>query len=86
MRRLLVGAVVLCGCQKAAEHTPDETVVALDQIPSAAMDAAKKKLPGVKFDTAWKTENGAFEICGKTRQGKIRDLQVTSTGEVLEVD
>lgn len=85
MRYLLMMAVLFCGCSKA-EKKVDETVVSLTDIPEPAMQAAKAKLPGVTFDTAWKTESGAYEIRGKTKEGKIRDLQVTATGEVLEVD
>ncbi len=85
MRVVLLWALLLGGCAKTGKQA-DETVVALDQVPAAVMAAAKKELPGVKFNTAWKTESGAFEIRGKTPEGKIRDVQVTATGDVLEVD
>lgn len=85
MRKWAFALLFLAGCS-AAEQKPDDTVVALEQVPEAAMKAAKEKLPGVTFDTAWKTETGAYEIRGKDSRGKIRDLQVTESGEVLEVD
>jgi hypothetical protein len=78
-------AVVGCG-----EEFQREEAVPIDKLPPAALKAAQSKLPGVKFDTAWKVkaEGGkeGFEIRGKTKDGKIRDAQVTATGEVLEVD
>lgn len=86
MRRLCLCAVLLCGCGGTTEHATDETVVPMDQVPEAAMKAARAELPGVQFDTAWQLENGAYEIRGKTAEGKIRDLQVTASGEVLEID
>jgi len=79
---------VLCflaiGC--GGRHESDE-VVPIDKLPSAALKAAQEKLPGVKFDTAWKEKGtDAYEIRGKTKDGKMRDAKVTSDGKVLEVD
>jgi hypothetical protein len=60
--------------------------VPIDQLPPAALKAAREKLPGVRFDTAWKEKGeDAYEIRGKTRGGKIRDAKVTADGRVLEV-
>lgn len=84
---LLAATALLLGCgEPEAER---EEVVPLDQLPPAAMKAAKEKLPEITFDTAWKTEEDgrmAFEVRGKTRDGKTRDVKVTADGEVLEVD
>ncbi len=78
-----VVAIVMAGCGGKIEKTE---IVPLDKVPAAAMDAAKTKLPDVKFDTAWKTKNGNYEIRGKSAEGKVRDLQVTESGTVVEVD
>lgn len=86
MRWLKVFAVLsitITGCGGKIEKTE---IVPLDKVPAAAMDAAKTKLPDVKFDTAWKTKNGNYEIRGKSAEGKVRDLQVTEAGKVVEVD
>lgn len=85
MRRFALLGLLICGCAKT-DHRADDSVVPLNEVPAAAIKAAQAELPGVKFDTAWKTEGGAFEIRGKTPQGKIRDVQVTASGEVVEVD
>jgi hypothetical protein len=50
------------------------------------MTSAKGKLPEVKFDTAWKTRSGNFEVRGKTAAGKVRDVQVSPEGKIIEVD
>jgi hypothetical protein len=79
---LLAGA----GCGEERERVQSVTK---DQIPPKVLEAAKKKLPGVQFNAAWKeTEGGttAYEIRGMQKDGKIRDVKVSEAGEVLEVD
>jgi hypothetical protein len=80
-------AVIGCG-DVVVEH--DETVP-LDQVPAVVMAVAKKKLPEITFETAWKQKgkNGAedaFEIRGRNDKGKTRDVKVSASGKVLEVD
>ena len=50
------------------------------------MKSAKAKLPEIKFDSAWKTTDGAYEVRGKAKSGKIHDVRVSEAGDVLEVD
>jgi hypothetical protein len=74
------------GCGEVGEHV--ETVP-LDQVPAPALKVARETLPEVTFDSAWKEKGegkDAYEIRGKTKSGKIRDLKVTADGKVLEVD
>ena len=53
-------------------------------------DAAKKAIPRVKFNEAWKNldRKGAlhsYEIRGKNAaDGKIREVRVSLSGEILE--
>jgi hypothetical protein len=75
---LLLLAVACSG--KKAENVP------LNQVPDKVMKSAKEKLPDVKFDQAWKTANGNYEVRGKEKSGKVRDVQVTPEGKVVEVD
>jgi hypothetical protein len=84
MRFFWLPLVLLLGC----EHAPpsDESVIPLQQVPPTAMQAAKKQLPDVNFEKAWKVSEGTFEVRGKNKSGKIRDVQVTADGKVLEVD
>jgi len=79
---VLVLAVLLVGCG----GTSKVENVDLDKVPEPAMKAAREKLPDVKFEQAWKTPNGNYEIRGKARNGKVRDIQVKPNGEVVEVD
>jgi uncharacterized membrane protein YkoI len=82
---LVLGLVAGCG-KEAGE---DDVSIPLTEIPPAVMKIAEKELPGVKFDSAFKeTKNGedVFEVRGKTKEGKIRDVEVTAKGKVVEVN
>jgi hypothetical protein len=83
MTALLAAA---CGCGESAER-PEP--VALDKVPPAAMAAATKALPGIKFERAqkiWVNGQEAYEIRGKEKGGKIREAEVTAAGELIEVE
>jgi hypothetical protein len=77
-------AILMVGCQQKAKSTKEP--VALDQIPENVMKVAKEKLPDVKFDRAVKKPNGEFEILGKTKEGKVMEIDIKPSGEVSEID
>ena len=83
------GLLVLAGgCGKSLENVE---MVPIEKVPEPVMKVATEKLPGVNFDTAWKEpeqKNGedVYEVRGKTSNGKTRDIKVTGSGTVLEVD
>jgi hypothetical protein len=87
--RLLFCTVLLlvAGCGKPAKK---EQVVTLDNVPEivmkAAVAAAKEKFPDLKFQSASMKPNGVYEITGKTKNGKVHDVEVTAAGEVVEVE
>lgn len=89
MRRLLLMVLLVCGCEKTdtARHQDN---LPLDKVPAVAMDAAlkaaKEKFPDLKFETAWKKPTGVYELTGKTKSGKIHDVEVTDAGEITEVE
>jgi hypothetical protein len=63
--------------------------VPLDQLPAGSLETAAKALPDVKFDQARKAKfNGqdAFEIRGKDKRGKIREVEVSTSGQILEIE
>jgi hypothetical protein len=76
---LILALALGCGDSKA-ENVP------LDQVPEPVMQVAKGKLPDVHFEQAWKTTKGNYEVRGKTKHGKVRDIQLTPSGEVIEID
>ncbi len=84
------GLLLFCavGCGKAAFDDKTEPI-ALDQIPKNVMEAAQKELPNVTFQHAWKFKKDgedAYEIKGKTKQGKIQEVEVSASGKVFEVE
>ncbi len=89
MRKLLcVAVVLLTGCGEKAKQS--DKPVTMDQVPEAAMKAAqaaaKKAYPDLKFETATLRGENVYEITGRSKNGKVHDVEVTATGEVLEVE
>jgi hypothetical protein len=53
------------------------------------LETARKTLPGLKFDTAYKMKvqgKDAYELRGKDKRGKSREVEVSPSGEVLEIE
>ena len=86
IRPMILVLAGLIGCGEIFEQTE---MVPIDKVPESVMKVAKEKLPGVKFDTAWTEKEGdkiVYEVRGKSADGKTRDIKVSPSGEVLEVD
>lgn len=85
---LLVG---FAGCGEA-DLPPGITkkAVAYDEVPEALRSAAKKAIPQVDFQEAWQNIDPqgklhSYEIRGRQKSsGKIREVRVSLTGEILE--
>lgn len=76
-----IAIVALAGCSQQTSAP-----VPLDQVPKSIMKISREKLPDVKFDRAVKRADGSYEISGKDKKGKVRDVELTATGEVTEVE
>jgi hypothetical protein len=82
---------VVTGCGDA-DLPPGLTkkAVSIDDVPEALRAAAKKAIPRVDFREAWQNldDQGklhSYEIRGKqASDGKIREVRVSLTGEILE--
>jgi hypothetical protein len=85
MRRLLLLVVIVCGCRESIGEGKKE-VVPMDQVPPAVLKAAQEKLPDIKFDSARKTSKGLYEVRGKAKNGKIQEVEVNESGEVVAVE
>jgi hypothetical protein len=88
MRRLLpllLSAMLLTACSKPVT-TKTKTVMDVADVPRAVMTAAKKKEPHVKFDKVIKAPNGIYEVQGKNSAGKIIEVEVSESGDVLKVE
>lgn len=90
MKKLSLVAVLLLaalGCD-ADEHE-DARPVPIDQVPPKLMEVARKQLPNLKFDRAFKIDvkgKDVYEIRGKDSRGKIREVEVSQDGELIEVE
>jgi hypothetical protein len=87
-KSVLVAASLLAawGCRDEAER-PEP--LPFDQVPAEVKAAAAKTLPNVKFDKAQKVKvNGqeVYEVRGKERGGKIREVEVSTSGKVLKTE
>jgi hypothetical protein len=81
----------LNGCSDA-DLSPGLTkkAVSIDEVPDTVRAAAKKSIPGVEFKEAWQNLDSkgklhSYEIRGQQAfDGKIREIRVSSTGDILE--
>jgi hypothetical protein len=84
MQRLLF-SVLLClaiGCE--SKKTP--SIVPFDQVPASILQKAQEALPDVKFDNAVRRSDGGLEVRGKDPQGKVRDVEFSPKGDVIEIE
>jgi hypothetical protein len=79
--------IVAGGCESAAPESDE--IVPIEQVPAGVMDAARKTLPGFAFDTVYKMKvdgKDAYEVRGKDKRGKVREVEVSASGEILAVE
>jgi hypothetical protein len=93
MRRYVFLGLLLAGLLGAGviayshfDSRSDAGLVSMDQLPAGFLDRAKKELPQVKFDKAWKLKNGNYEIRGRDARGKAREVELDANGAVVEID
>lgn len=65
--------------------------IAMKDLPAAVKKAAQNQLPTVQFEDAWRNldRDGkllSYEVRGKAPNGKIREVRVSLTGEILEME
>jgi len=88
MRRALWFAVLMVpilGCGKSVAPKT-KAVIPVAQVPAVVMAAAQKKEPAVKFNKVIKSSDGIYEVQGKTKVGKILEVEVNEQGEVVKVE
>ena len=75
------------GC--AGRPPESDPIVPIAEVPSVVMETAKKTLPGITFDTVYKMKvkgKDAYEVRGKDKRGKVREVEVSADGEVIEIE
>jgi hypothetical protein len=74
------------GCENEPKS---DDIVPIEQVPPKVVEAARKELPGYTFDTVYKMKidgKDGYEVRGKDKRGKVREVEVSATGEVLGVE
>jgi hypothetical protein len=90
----LVGFVILTltGCESELPPGNVRQTIELGTLPPVVSKAAAKALPQVKFEDAWKNVDReskalhSYEVRGRDKNGKVREVRVSATGEVLEME
>lgn len=85
MRRVIAAAVLAAalGCGGASQKRDP---IPLSDVPENVMKVAREKLPDVTFDKAWRKKNGEYEVSGKDKKGKVREIDLTPDGTVTEIE
>jgi predicted small lipoprotein YifL len=88
--RTLIAAVLLAALALALAGCPGEpkgkkTPLELKDVPADILKVAKEKLPGVTFDAVYREPNGSYELRGKDRTGKVREIDIRPDGTVEEI-
>jgi uncharacterized membrane protein YkoI len=86
---LLLILLLVCAIGCNGSPPESELIVPIEQVPPNIMEIARKQLPGYTFDTAYKLKidgKDAYEVRGKDKRGKVREVEVSSTGEVLAIE
>ena len=89
-RIVLLGMLMFLPLAGCGDEAPEgDELVAIESIPANLMQIAKKELPGVNFNEAYKMKvdgKDAFEIRGKDARGKVREIELTTSGDIIEIE
>ena len=81
----VVACVTATGCGQGAR--PAATApLKIEDLPPAFVETARKQLPGVKFDSAFRKPDGTLEIRGREKGGKVREVEIGTDGTVVEIE
>jgi uncharacterized membrane protein YkoI len=79
--------ILAFGCTSSPPESDE--IVPMDNVPANVMEVARKQLPGYTFDTVYKMKidgKDAYEVRGKDKRGKVREVEVSATGEVIAIE
>src|SRR5262249_32910752 len=89
---LLALAVVAPGCEHEVPPGTTRKGMEPSALPANVSKAAKKALPGVTFSDVWMNVDTStkalhsYEVRGRQSNGKIREVRISPSGEVLEME
>jgi hypothetical protein len=86
---ILLGMMLIFALGCTSSPPESDPIVPIEQVPANVMEVARKQLPGYTFDTVYKMKidgKDAYEVRGKDKRGKVREVEVSATGEVLAIE
>ena len=89
MRKTFLGMLLVIATAGCESEPKSDDIVPIEQVPANVMEVARKQLPGYTFDTVYKMKidgKDAYEVRGKDRRGKVREVEVSATGEVIAIE
>jgi hypothetical protein len=90
MGKVCLVALVLALAFGCGDSPPkSDPIVPIESVPPKVMDVARKQLPGFTFDTVYKMKidgKEAYEVRGRDKRGKVREVEVSTDGEVLAIE
>ncbi len=86
MDRCLLLCLFLSFAIGCGSSPPKAELVPLEQVPAEVLKKAKEALPEVSFDTAVRRSDGGLEVRGKDSHGKVRDVEFSAAGDVIEIE
>jgi hypothetical protein len=75
------------GCESSPPKSDE--IVPIERVPANVMEVARKQLPGFTFDTVYRMKiegKDAYEVRGKDKRGKVREVEVSADGVVIAVE
>jgi hypothetical protein len=82
---VLAGSILGCGGDADDAATP-KTAIPFDQVPAHVLKAAQAAAPDLTFYAAYKDKyqgQDSIELKGKTKTGKISEVEVSPDGKYL---
>ncbi len=86
---MIVGCSIFMAAQSGCSESGEglKKPLPMDQVPADILKAAQEKYPELEFDVAFtETEDGVpvYELKGKSKTGKMLEVEVTHDGKILE--
>ena len=81
-----------CGAPEEGEARLARRTMPVEEVPAEAMEVAEGALPGIAFNEAWANVDAdgklhSYEIRGSSEEsGRIREVRVSPSGEILEME